>query len=608
MKFLTTLFIFACAVAMCTVASAWSHRKSIEEHLGEQCRQLLEQEGFSDISVEFNYLSALLTGYVDTEEDRSRAIALLNDKIQRAYIPTVERSGIQIRPVNAPWVNISREKESLTVLLKGTLSSKEAEERRHLGLSLFMLEGVDAIENQIELDAKTMNLSHAREFASLANELFSHSEFAELRLGENGIAISGEVENEAIRSNLLNQTATLPGKVDSENLIIKNSSAKIFRSEFRVIRSRFGVSVTGLVSDFEVKDKLVALIAQQSDKKVGVRMKIDSNAGEAFWLENAVKILPILFNEALGKIELSYSPDQIAVRGLVESEEIRNQIQKHLSKFADSHKSVNLVFNLILPQEISLNPDIVQPQIAVEIGEKRIVFSGQLKSSELKGLIRKSAVDRETDLEATVTDSIKLRTELPSEELLKDSHRLLTEAFRRIRTGRIVVHEGEVILIGETQQEGDKRLLQTFAENTFRKGHGIVNLLKLTDLSPLEGKSSRRKQLAESLDSLHLYFDSGSYKLKDSGSEKTTQIVDAINSSKVEASFVVTGITDGVGNPERNRKLSIKRAEAVREQLVEMGIKEDLLRVESFGEDSLEASDDEKQKSRRVEVRLDSVE
>ncbi len=608
MKFLPAVIVFACAVAMFTYASAWSHRKTIEDALGAQSRQLLEQEGFSDVSVEFNYLSASLAGYVDTEEEKSRAIALLENGIQRAYIPTVERSGIEIRPVNPPWISLSRVKDSPSVLLQGTLSSKEAEERKHLGLSLFMLEGVDAIKNQIELDAKTVLLPQVRDFASLATELFSHSESANLKLNENGIAISGEVENEAVRNHLLSLTATLPGKVDSEKLIIKDQSSKMVTAEFRVIRSRFGASVTGLVSDFEVKDKLIALINQHSGGKVGVRMKIDSNSGEAFWLENAVKILPTLLSEALGKVELHYSPDQIVVSGIIESEETRNQILKHLSDFAEENKSVKLVSKLILPPEISLETDMAQPQVAVEIAAKSIVFSGQLQSPELRDLIRKSAVERESDLEATVTNSVEIRKEMPSDKLLKDFPMLLREAFQRIRTGRIVVHEGQVILIGETQRKGDKQALQAFTENALRKGHGIVNLLNLTNLPPLEGKSGRRKQLAESLDSLHLYFDSGSYKLKDSESEKIVQILEAINGSKIEASFVVAAITDSVGNLEKNQKLSIKRGEAVRERLVELGLKEELIRVENFGEDSPLTSNDEKNKSRRVEIRLDSFE
>ena len=51
--------------------------------------------------------------------------------------------------------------------------------------------------------------------------------------------------------------------------------------------------------------------------------------------------------------------------------------------------------------------------------------------------------------------------------------------------------------------------------------------------------------------------------------------------------LVVSGHTDSRGNPEYNRKLSMRRAEATRAALVDAGVPADRIEIQGFGEDSL---------------------
>ncbi len=67
----------------------------------------------------------------------------------------------------------------------------------------------------------------------------------------------------------------------------------------------------------------------------------------------------------------------------------------------------------------------------------------------------------------------------------------------------------------------------------------------------------------------------------------------------------IEGHTDSVGSEEYNQKLSLKRAQAVRDYLEEAGLGSRILAVEGFGESKPVASNDtakDRQKNRRVEI------
>ncbi|KUI98417.1 OmpA family protein [Vibrio sp. MEBiC08052] len=74
-----------------------------------------------------------------------------------------------------------------------------------------------------------------------------------------------------------------------------------------------------------------------------------------------------------------------------------------------------------------------------------------------------------------------------------------------------------------------------------------------------------------------------------------------------QATATVTGYTDSTGSKEYNQSLSLKRAQAVAEQLVSQGIDADRITVRGMGESAPVASNDTKEgraKNRRVEVEI----
>lgn len=108
------------------------------------------------------------------------------------------------------------------------------------------------------------------------------------------------------------------------------------------------------------------------------------------------------------------------------------------------------------------------------------------------------------------------------------------------------------------------------------------------------------------LDSLAL-FASGQYELK---SEATKVLVDALINIKAKPGWliVISGYTDNTGNPDLNQKLSLKRAEAVRDWMIKTSdIAPSCFAVQGYGQHQPVADNstlDGRASNRRVEIRL----
>jgi OOP family OmpA-OmpF porin len=84
----------------------------------------------------------------------------------------------------------------------------------------------------------------------------------------------------------------------------------------------------------------------------------------------------------------------------------------------------------------------------------------------------------------------------------------------------------------------------------------------------------------------------------------------AVEALKAEGgvAVIVEGHTDSVGSDAYNKKLSLRRADAVRQYLVKHGIPADRITAEGFGESSPVASNDTEDgraQNRRVELRVE---
>lgn len=99
-------------------------------------------------------------------------------------------------------------------------------------------------------------------------------------------------------------------------------------------------------------------------------------------------------------------------------------------------------------------------------------------------------------------------------------------------------------------------------------------------------------------------FDTAKSDLKTGGLRNVRQLADYLRDNP-ERKVLVEGFTDSVGSEEYNQGLSERRANSVRDALVDMGIDTDRIRTRGYGEDYPVAGNDSaasRQMNRRVEV------
>lgn len=105
-------------------------------------------------------------------------------------------------------------------------------------------------------------------------------------------------------------------------------------------------------------------------------------------------------------------------------------------------------------------------------------------------------------------------------------------------------------------------------------------------------------------------FASGQFDLLPSARNKLTEVASALSSGSPDAKIVVEGHTDSSGSTERNRELSLQRANAVRDALIANGVAADRISVEGFGEERPIADNSTqagRANNRRVEIVLQPV-
>jgi outer membrane protein OmpA-like peptidoglycan-associated protein len=79
-------------------------------------------------------------------------------------------------------------------------------------------------------------------------------------------------------------------------------------------------------------------------------------------------------------------------------------------------------------------------------------------------------------------------------------------------------------------------------------------------------------------------FPSGGSELLPSARSRLSDVATALSQGDASSSIVVEGHTDSVGKPEMNQELSLRRATAVRDQLVAQGVAADRVSVMGFGD------------------------
>src|SRR5690606_24362082 len=97
--------------------------------------------------------------------------------------------------------------------------------------------------------------------------------------------------------------------------------------------------------------------------------------------------------------------------------------------------------------------------------------------------------------------------------------------------------------------------------------------------------AEERDALDTALGDLPVYFSINSHAVEAKEKAKIESAAGLLKEAEAPVGLVVKGVADNIGNAERNRVLSLQRADAVRRELVDLGIEEERIATESVTED-----------------------
>ena len=125
--------------------------------------------------------------------------------------------------------------------------------------------------------------------------------------------------------------------------------------------------------------------------------------------------------------------------------------------------------------------------------------------------------------------------------------------------------------------------------------------------SELENVKAEQTDRGTLLTLQDILFEFGKSELKD-GAERTMQKLAEFINKNPKVTLVIEGFTDSVGSEEFNQKLSERRANAVRDAMLENGVEASRMTTKGMGEQFPVASNDTdpgRSKNRRVEILLE---
>ena len=622
MRFFLAVILFFGAVSVFTGVSKCNHRKTVEAELTKQSEAVLKEAGFADVAVEFDHFNAVLGGVVDSEEEKQHVVSILEDMVPGAYIPRAHEAGVKIRPTLPPWVKIVKEKNARTAILTGKLAATEEDHRKYIGSNLFVINGIDAIENDIDLDPQRLEFTQATEFASLAAELLTVSEFAELSFDEKGITIGGKVENEGIRRGLIEVASSISGGKVTDNLELKDAAEMKKPAEFHLVKSRFGVAISGRVPDLDSKAKLIEAVTRRTGARLADQLNIEKGAGDPFWLDLASEVSDKFLGSTAGDAELHFTPREVRLSGEIASAAKRDEIMGLFASARQTHPEMIVVSKIKTPEDSGTGSSADAPidaVVKVVFDQETVTLSGRVPTEQVRLFLEKAASkgretldtpDQPDDEKVTFANELVVDSSLSHKPWMTGMGDLLEESIRRISSGTVTVDSGKVTLEGTTHSVEEKQIIQNVAINAFPTGFTLENLLDYSD-QPFPSPNlmpEESQKLAEELKLLPVYFDKASEIIKDDQVEKVDKAAKAILAAGDEYELTVAGFADNIGNADYNRDLSIRRANEVRKMLIQAGVKPESMEVQSFGEDVSNTDRSELWKSRRVEIGLSKSE
>lgn len=599
MRFLLIFILFLFAVAVFTVVSKYGYQASVEMELTEKAMSALEAAGFDGVEVEFDHLDATVRGKVDAEVEKAEVLGVLERSVPTAYLPTLEEADLGIRASIPPQLRIIRKDGASTVSLRGKLAVDEDPSRMLLGARIHALDEIETVDNSIELDPKRLPFPYTAELAAIATELISNSEDVRIELDSETLILTGELPNDGLKESVMELATKLEAKEVVDEIKVAEPTSFRRPTSLKVTRNRFGLTLSGMLATQQGKEELLTLFGESAaDTKVTDKLEVGEDFAPAVWEDHIEGIAPVLIEEFVGEMTAEFNFEKIRLAGKVADDKSKERLMAAFRSLKAKQPSLDILADVSVDSATQAGPAV--RLVAVHEG-------GLLK---LDGIVPDDAfvVEIEKFIENEGSDTLVKNTMETSPDTDADwvanFAEFFSEVITRTEKSNFNLEDETFTMEGRTIALEDKSILENVAVNTLPQGYRIENLLiHASEPFPKPAlQPEARVKLGETLKALPIYFGSNSDEIETREETKIEKIAETIKETGAEIVLKVTGFADNVGNAEYNRQLSLRRAQAVVDELVELGFEKESMSTDSVGEDVSNVARSERWKARRVEV------
>lgn len=603
MRFVGIAIFFFLAVGAFTLSAKYFLRGTVEAELHERSVRLLRDSGYEGVEVEFDHHTAVVSGSVDSPEEKTKVLDVLKEGIPAARWPEVLDTGLTIRPTLQPWIRVTRSEGSDQVKIEGILSENEESSKVMLGSRLHPLTGVRSVENLITLDPRHLAFPKMAEFSSLAATLLTHSTVAEISLEENSVKLKGTVPNDGIKNGIVDLAGRITDAPPLTEVTVELPDVFLRSAELKLTRNRFGITLTGLFPGESDRAEIITAISTSvPDASVADRISIARDCSRSPWQNGLPNLVSLLLLKLNGEMTAEFSDTQIRLHGSARKQEDLDAIMAALPAFPDNGKKIEVLADISIGSSGGKEIETIQCTMVFEGG--KLAIKGVLPGKELLVPFQEKIGKILPDV--TVENNVTAVPAVPGIEWVSGLPEFLAEVVSRTSSSTISIDSSQLVMEGRTLALSDKQILQNLAVNLLPPTIPINNLLLHAD-QPFPKPAllpEARTQLIESLKPFPVYFDASSDVLRSEEKVKVTSIAEILKTTASALELVVTGFADNVGNAETNRELSLRRAKSVMEELKRLEIDESSMALDSAVEDVSKMPRSERWKARRVEVSL----
>ena len=490
------------------------------------------------------------------------------------------------------------------VVLEGEVDSEDTSQR--LQAAAERAAGVSEVKNQLLISDEVKAPEWKLTGPKYLEKFLSFSGVKRLTADQSGLRLEGEVLSREVREKLGNEANNL---ADTKSVVSNDLTVRKPKPSILVVRGDGQkLSLSGLLPSEEYHSKLVNRIKEAvPEAEIVSEMKVEEGVIDPWWLASAENLLPKFFSEITGQGGVEYWKNHLLISGQISSESVANELAFMAAGFGK-------------PENFGVENDLVvipseSPEVNLFRDERgKLVVEGQVSSPVFKDQILGGLMRHNPDV--VVRDNLKVDDSV-KDLRWGDPGQLVKAVMFNTEGGMLRITENGIKLAGEAGNDTNKESILEYANLVIGKSGKIESILTaktgqsfatLPANKPVDegsddnSEDSPEEKIDIDFKDLAVYFNSGRSSIRSSQMGNIRDTAKLLKKLDSNTKVIVGGYADHLGNQSFNRRLSLNRANAVKDLLVNYGVPEEMMVVKYFGEDVSNVNRNDLWKSRRVEL------